>query len=95
MTPSVCTAVTLGHDTSPLLERQLVLELECWISGAEWLDIFPGGRHRGLPLPLNQDLLDALSNAPTDSSFRLWSSGAVVDRRKWRRSFWWSTMELL
>jgi hypothetical protein len=95
MMPSVRTAVTPSHDISPLLERQLILELECRISGVERLDIFPGGRHRGLPLPLNQDLLDALSDAPTDSSFRLWSNGAVVDRRKWRRSLWRSAMELL
>jgi hypothetical protein len=71
--------VTPGQDISPLLERQLVLELKCGILGAEWLDIFPGGRCRGLPLPLHQDLLDATSDALTDSAFRLWSNGAVVD----------------
>jgi hypothetical protein len=88
------TAVTPGHDISPLLERQLILELKCWISGAERLDIFPGGRCRGLTLPLDQDLLDAMSDAPTDSAFRLWSNGVVVDRWKWRRSLWRSAMEL-
>jgi hypothetical protein len=94
-TPSVCVAVTPGHDTSPLLERQLVLELKCWILGVEWLDIFPGGRCRGLSFPLYQDLLDATSDALTDSAFRLWNNGAVVDKWKGRGSLLWSAMELL
>jgi hypothetical protein len=94
-TPSVRTVVTPDHDISPLLERQLILELECRISGVKWLNIFPGGRRKGLPLPLNQDLLDALSDTPMDSSFRLWSNGAVVDQWKWRRSLRRSAMELL
>jgi hypothetical protein len=95
MTPSVCTAVTPGHDISPLLKRQLVPELKCWIFGVERLDIFPGGRCRGLTLPLDQDLLDSTSDTPTDNAFQLRSNGAVVDRRKWRRSLWRSAMELL
>jgi hypothetical protein len=32
---------------------------------------------------MDQDLLDATSDAPTDSVFQLWSDGAVVDRQKW------------
>jgi hypothetical protein len=44
---------------------------------------------------LDQDLLDAANEASTDSAFRLWSNGAVVDRRKWRRSVWRGAMELL
>jgi hypothetical protein len=91
-TSSVCTVV---HDISPLLEKHLIPELKCWISGAERLDIFSGGRCRGLTLALDQDLLDATSDAPTDSAFRLRSNGAVVDRRKWWRSLWRSAMELL
>ena len=78
-TPSVCAVVTPGHDISPLLERHLVLELKCGILGAEWLDIFPGGRCRGLSRPLYQDLLDATSGALTDGVFRLWNNGVVVD----------------
>jgi hypothetical protein len=70
-TPSVCLVVTPGRDISPLLERQLVPELKSWILGAERHHIFLGGRCSRLALPVDQDMLDAMSDSPTDSVFRL------------------------
>ncbi|KAG8095679.1 hypothetical protein GUJ93_ZPchr0013g36807 [Zizania palustris] len=44
-----------------------------------------GGQCRRLPPPLDQDLLNALNDASTDSVVRFWSNGAVNDRwKRWR-----------
>ncbi|KAG8060918.1 hypothetical protein GUJ93_ZPchr0002g26754 [Zizania palustris] len=42
-----------------------------------------------LPPPLDQDLLNAMNDAPTNNAVRFWSNGTVKDRwKRWRRLRW-------
>jgi hypothetical protein len=65
------------HDISPLLERQLVLELKCRELGEEWVDVLPSCRSSGLAFPLNQNLAHTACHARPNRTFRLRCNDAV------------------
>ena len=63
----------------PPLERQLVLELECWKLGEERINIFPCRGGSRLAFPLDQDLAYTTGQAGPDSTRRLCSHGTMVE----------------
>jgi len=83
------------HDISPPVEEQLVLELERRILGAEWLDVLPSRRRRGLPFPLDQYLAHTTSQACPYCTFRLRGNGSMMNMRQRRRSIRRRPLELL
>ena len=83
------------HDISPPVEEQLVLELERRILGAEWLDVLPSRRRRGLPFPLDQYLAHTTSQTCLYCTFRLRGNGSMMNMRQRRRSIRRRPLELL
>jgi len=75
------------HDISPLLEKQLVLELEAWKLLAERVEVFPGGRLRRFAAPVDEQLANAARQASPLNPSRLWSYHAMVDvwQCRWSR----------
>jgi hypothetical protein len=53
----------MPHMTSlPSSTRQLVLELECWISALEFCHVFPGSFRIGRGFPMDKELTNATTS---------------------------------
>jgi hypothetical protein len=66
--------VDTGHNISPRLRKQLVLELEVGVEAFEVIEELPGSFFLGQDMPLDKDLPDAPPELSTE--------GALGSRKK-------------
>jgi len=74
----------LARNISPLLERQLILELEVGVALDEGLPWLPGRIIGREPLPLHEDLPGALLKACPPHPSRSQDHPAIMNGRQWR-----------
>ena len=75
----------LAHNISPLLEKQLVLELEVGVALDEGLPWLLGRIIWREPLPLHEDLPGAMLEARPPHPSRSQDHPAIMNGRQWRR----------
>ena len=69
-----------GHNISPRLRKQLVLELKVWIGSLEVVDAFPCSILLSQPEPFNQYTPDTSVLLRPQCSIRGWQNAAVLRR---------------
>ena len=78
-----------GHNISPRLRKQLVLELKVWIVLTEFLTLLPSSLLLRKACPLNEDEPDATTELCLQHLCRLWKNVTIGGWRKRRRSRRW------
>jgi len=83
------------HNISPLLDKQLVLELEVKKASLEIIDRFPGGFRLIQTGPFDEDQPSAATQLCLESALRLQQQTTVMNWRQCRQDRWWrSTPQL-
>ena len=70
-----------GHNISPRLEKQLVLELKVGLDVAEGLEWFPGSFICRQAVPLDEDVPIAPPMLSTKGTLRRWKKTTIQCRR--------------
>ena len=84
-----------GHNISPRLRKQLVLEPKVWIVLAEFPTLLPSSLLLRKARPLNKDESHATTELCLQHLCRLWKNATIGDRRKRRRSRRWLATDRL
>ena len=84
-----------GHNISPCLRKQLVLELKVWIVLAEFVTLLPSSLLLRKARPLNEDEPDATTELRLQHLCRLGKNATISEWRKRRRSRRWLATERL
>ena len=69
-----------GHNISPCLRKQLVLELHIWVESLEVVQGLPGGVVLRKALPLDEDVPRAVTQLCAQDLRRGWQQSPVLNR---------------
>jgi hypothetical protein len=77
-----------GHNISPCLRKQLVLELEVGVEVTKVLERLPGSVLLGQAMPFDEHVPDIPPKLCTEGALWSWKELAIPCRRKRSRSCW-------